>query len=130
MPGQLAVSPGVILVGEPGDTLTRPAWAKDGAFMAFRQLKQLVPEWNKFIAASAPAVPGLTPAQSADLLGARLIGRWKSVRRKCLDPLRRSLAVAGSARGSLPDGGLSGGRDRSTSGARRRLEMVRASLTV
>lgn len=39
--------PGEILVGETGDSVTRPAWAKDGSFLVFRQLKQLVPEFNK-----------------------------------------------------------------------------------
>ena len=39
-PGQLTIDPGVILVGETGDTASsrRPSWAKDGSFMAFRQL--------------------------------------------------------------------------------------------
>ncbi|KZV89881.1 Dyp-type peroxidase [Exidia glandulosa HHB12029] len=77
-PGQQVVDPGVILVGETGDPVTRPAWAKDGSFLAFRQLQQLVPEFHGFLNASAPAVPGLTQPQSADLLGARMVGRWKS----------------------------------------------------
>lgn len=71
-PGQLVVSPGVILVGQPGDTVPRPTWATDGSFLAFRQLKQLVPEFNTFVDANAPPVAGLTVQQSQDLLGKTL----------------------------------------------------------
>jgi deferrochelatase/peroxidase EfeB len=80
-PGQQIVLPGVILAGELGDTqiASRPAWAKDGSFLAFRQLKQLVPEFERFMFDNAPPVVGLTQDQSADLLGARMVGRWKSV---------------------------------------------------
>ena len=35
-----------------------------------------MPEFNKFLKANA--IPGLPPAQGAELLGARLVGRWKS----------------------------------------------------
>ncbi|KAG9034819.1 hypothetical protein FRB95_012512 [Tulasnella sp. JGI-2019a] len=79
-PGRLSVPPGVILTGETGDSLnsTRPTWAKDGSFLAFRQLKQLVPEFNTFLLQSAPSISGMTTQQSADLVGARMIGRWKS----------------------------------------------------
>ncbi|KAG8994444.1 hypothetical protein FRB93_001565 [Tulasnella sp. JGI-2019a] len=79
-PGQLTVSPGVILAGEPGDIRisTRPSWAKDGSFLAFRQLKQLVPEFDNFLLQVAPPISGMTTQESADLVGARMIGRWKS----------------------------------------------------
>jgi deferrochelatase/peroxidase EfeB len=82
VPGQQLISPGVILVGEPGDTLisARPSWAKDGSFLVFRQLKQLVPEWDWWLKKVAPPISGLTQDESAELLGARIMGRWKSVR--------------------------------------------------
>jgi deferrochelatase/peroxidase EfeB len=80
LPGQAVVNPGIILVGEPGDTVSRPAWAKDGSFLAFRQLRQLVPEWNNWIYSAAPPIAGFTQQQSADLMAARMIGRWPSVR--------------------------------------------------
>jgi hypothetical protein len=79
LPGQAVINPGIILAGEPGDTVSRPTWAKDGSFLVFRQLKQLVPEFNNWLFANAPAMSGFTQQQSADLLGARMIGRWKSV---------------------------------------------------
>ncbi|KAF7335654.1 DyP-type peroxidase [Mycena venus] len=78
LPGQALVPTGEILVGETGDNVTRPEWAKDGSFLVFRQLKQLVPEFNKFLADNPINEPGLTPEQGSELLGARMIGRWKS----------------------------------------------------
>jgi Dyp-type peroxidase family len=82
--GQTPVKPGIILAGEDGDTSSqgRPAWAKDGSFLVFRQLKQLVPEFNKFLLDNALKTANgtdLSPQEGADLLGARMIGRWKSV---------------------------------------------------
>ncbi|KAJ7636985.1 fungal peroxidase [Roridomyces roridus] len=79
LPGQAVIPPGEILVGETGDDVQRPAWAKDGSFLVFRQLKQLVPEFNKFLSDNPiTTVPGLTKQQGSDLLGARMMGRWKS----------------------------------------------------
>jgi deferrochelatase/peroxidase EfeB len=81
MPGQSVLNAGAILVGETGDTVTtRPAWAKDGSFLVFRQLEQLVPEFNKFLTDNPIVEDGLTAQQGSDLLGARMVGRWKSVR--------------------------------------------------
>ncbi|KAF7348870.1 DyP-type peroxidase [Mycena venus] len=77
-PGQANVSSGSILVGESGDSVTRPSWAKDGSFLVFRQLKQLVPEFNKFLTDNPIIIDGLTREQGSDLLGARMVGRWKS----------------------------------------------------
>ncbi|KIJ46058.1 hypothetical protein M422DRAFT_29451 [Sphaerobolus stellatus SS14] len=79
LPGQELVAPGVILVGEDSDPVaTRPTWAKDGSFLAFRQLSQKVPEFEKFLTDNPIIEDGLTPAQGSALLGARLVGRWKS----------------------------------------------------
>ncbi|KAJ6603570.1 fungal peroxidase [Mycena vulgaris] len=78
MPGQAVVASGSILVGEAGDYVPRPAWAKDGSFLVFRQLAQLVPEFNKFLTDNPIIEPGLTLQEGSDLLGARMVGRWKS----------------------------------------------------
>lgn len=43
LPGQAVLDPGFFLLGEAGDSTSRPTWAKDGSIMAFRQLQQLVP---------------------------------------------------------------------------------------
>ncbi|KAI3604730.1 fungal peroxidase [Moniliophthora roreri] len=88
LPGQAVVKPGMILTGEGGDSTSRPTWAKGGSFLAFRQLKQRVPEFNKFLADNALAVPGLTQQENIDLLGARMVGRWKSGTPVDLAPLR------------------------------------------
>ena len=79
MPGQIVIQPGHILLGENEDAVQRPPWAKDGSFLAFRQLKQLVPEFNKFLTDNPIIEPGLTPEQGSELMGARMVGRWKSV---------------------------------------------------
>ncbi|KAJ3798574.1 fungal peroxidase [Lentinula aff. detonsa] len=78
LPGQQVIDPGLFLLGETGDTVTRPTWAKDGSFLAFRQLQQRVPEFNKFLVDNALSNPNLTADQNAELLGARMMGRWKS----------------------------------------------------
>jgi Dyp-type peroxidase family len=78
-PGQQVLDVGNFLLGETGDTKIRPSWAKDGSFLAFRQLKQLVPEFQQFLADNPIVEPGvLTTAQGSALLGARMVGRWPS----------------------------------------------------
>jgi hypothetical protein len=80
MPGQSVLNPGAIFVEETGSTVTtRPAWAKDGSFLVFHQLEQLVPKFNKFLTDNPIVEDGLTAQQGSDLLGARMVGRWKSV---------------------------------------------------
>jgi len=90
--GQETINQGVILVGREGDDgvvlpgqapagVTRPSWALDGSFFVFRHLKQLVPEFNNFLETNALPVPTpILPGDptGAELLGARLVGRWKS----------------------------------------------------
>lgn len=48
--------------------------------MAFRLFQQYVPEFNKYLEDNAVQndVGNLTASQSADFLGARMFGRWKS----------------------------------------------------
>ncbi|CCO35231.1 Peroxidase 2 Short=MsP2 [Rhizoctonia solani AG-1 IB] len=69
----------VILCGKAKDPeANRPGWAHEGSFLAFRQLEQLVPEFHKFLADNPVILPGLTREHGSELLGARLVGRWKS----------------------------------------------------
>lgn len=64
---------GIILTGREGDDVKRPSWALDGSFLVFRYLSQLVPEFDAFKKEKAKTL-GL----DEELLGARLMGRWKS----------------------------------------------------
>ena len=80
-PGQETVPQGIILLGRDKDTtsvpnVTRPSWALDGSFLSFRHLSQLVPEFDAF--QKQNPIPGVPPEIASDLLGARLVGRWKS----------------------------------------------------
>lgn len=50
-----------------------PIWAKDGSFLVIRRLRQDVAAFHEFLASTAQTI-GTTP----DLLGAKLVGRWKS----------------------------------------------------
>jgi hypothetical protein len=87
------VNQGIILLGRDGDNgdapagappptgIQRPDWAVDGSFLTFRYLKQLVPEFDNFLEENALQVPiPIAPGDpnGKDLLGARLVGRWKS----------------------------------------------------
>ncbi|MCJ1240810.1 hypothetical protein MMC14_008814 [Varicellaria rhodocarpa] len=86
-PGQETVPQGTILLGRQGDVVTtRPSWALDGSFLAFRYLFQLVPEFDKFTKENP--IPGLPAGQGSDLLGARLVGRWKSGAPVDLSPIK------------------------------------------
>ena len=80
LPGQQVVNPGVLLMGQPGDALAtqRPAWAKNGSILAYRQLDQLVPEFDKFKRDNHLRPLELPVEEGAELLGSRLFGRWKS----------------------------------------------------
>lgn len=81
-PGEKPVPQGVILLGRDQDPslAKRPSWALDGSILAFRYLKQLVPEFDAFLEANAfrPLSTSSGDPTGAELLGARLVGRWKS----------------------------------------------------
>lgn len=42
----------VFFIGGDDDYSNQPAWAKDGSFMVFRRLRQLVPEFTRYAATS------------------------------------------------------------------------------
>jgi deferrochelatase/peroxidase EfeB len=52
----MQVGAGVIIAGYKGDPALdkRPIWVKDGAFMVFRKLEQLVPEFHQYLARNGP----------------------------------------------------------------------------
>lgn len=68
-----------MLLGKEGDPVSsRPSWAVEGSFLVFRQLSQLVPEFHDFLDQNPVDIPGLPRDKGSELLGARLVGRWKS----------------------------------------------------
>jgi deferrochelatase/peroxidase EfeB len=83
-PGPSPVDPGVIVTGQTGDPglKIRQDWSRDGSFVAFRWLFQQVPEFDEFLTKNHLPEDGngkiLTPEEGSDLLGARMVGRWKS----------------------------------------------------
>ncbi|KAG8729070.1 hypothetical protein FRC11_009571 [Ceratobasidium sp. 423] len=57
-PGPPQVSPGVIICGHDGDSVSsRPEWVKEGSYLAFRKLQQYVPEFWKFLEDSTATHP-------------------------------------------------------------------------
>jgi Dyp-type peroxidase family len=90
-PGQDLLWPGEFLFGYPGQDGTAPEFTvkgpvvqppvpfmANGAYLVFRRLGQLVPEFDSSVKAAAAAIGGASEKASADLLGAQMVGRWKS----------------------------------------------------
>ena len=83
-PGPKEVDLGVVATGHTGDIMAtdRADWATDGSFLVFRYLVQQVPEFNDFLKKNPIPKDGdgkvLTPEEGSELLGARMVGRWKS----------------------------------------------------
>lgn len=93
-PGQQMMEAGLYVFGYPvpagtPPTAPAPAWAKNGSLMVFRRLNQLVPEFAKFIADQGSQL-GVDPV----LLGARLVGRWKSGAPLALTPSQDDTTLA------------------------------------
>ena len=93
LPGQVVVDSGILICGTVNDPVqNRPSWAKNGSFLAYRQLQQLVPEFDKFLTDNP--LPGLPRDKGSALLGARLVGRWKSGAPVQLSPVCDDPALA------------------------------------
>ena len=83
--------PGFFILGEDGDSVERPTWAKDGSIVAVRQLKQLARQvriafftgWG-FLSGylCLQSLPNSLPTKLQRVgsvpTGARIIRRWKS----------------------------------------------------
>jgi Dyp-type peroxidase family len=65
--------PDSLTKGGPDGGWAGPVWAKDGAFLVVRRLRQEVGRFHDFLRREAPGLK-LTD----DQLGAKLVGRWKS----------------------------------------------------
>ena len=83
-PGPSPVQPGVIVTGKNGDPglSIRKDWSTEGSFAVFRYLFQQVPEFDDFLTNNPVPKDGngkvLTPEEGSELVGARMVGRWKS----------------------------------------------------
>jgi len=87
--GQRMIDPGrFVFAGTNAPALQEP-WMANGSLMVFRRLKQLVPEFDAFIQQEA-ATLGMDPV----LLGARLVGRWKSGAPLANTPMQDDTSVA------------------------------------
>lgn len=99
-PGPKSVDAGVLVTGHTGDPglSIRPDWATDGSFLSFRYLFQQVPEFDDFLTKNPLEKDGngkaLTPEQGSELLGARMVGRWKSGAPIDVSPFKDDPALA------------------------------------
>ncbi|MFP3646534.1 Dyp-type peroxidase [Paraburkholderia sp. SIMBA_054] len=89
--GQDLLWPGEFVFGYPGQDANAPSFNKkglpktapvpfmeNGAFMVFRRLAQKVPEFNRSVKLAALSITGTSNPMNPTLLGAQLVGRWKS----------------------------------------------------
>ena len=90
-PGQRLLWPGEFVFGYPGQNpagpkvstrgpVSRPPvpMMRNGAFLVFRRLSQRVPEFDLAVKALAATASTADNPVSAALMGAQLVGRWKS----------------------------------------------------
>ena len=88
-PGQDLLWPGEFVFGYPRqdptsfevkgpDKVPPIPFMKDGAFLVFRRLAQLVPEFNASLKQAAASISGDSDKATRELLGAQMVGRWKS----------------------------------------------------
>ncbi|CAG8908650.1 unnamed protein product [Penicillium egyptiacum] len=78
-PGAMKGKEQLIVCGHEGDKLDQPSWAKDGSFLVFRDLQQLVPEFDEFMQENAKHAPFTqNHPKPAEKLAAYLMGRWKN----------------------------------------------------
>jgi Dyp-type peroxidase family len=84
LPGQDLLWPGEFVFGYPGQHPEDPheqgpapemaaPWMRNGSYMAFRRLEQKVPEFRRYVGEKAARL-----GMDAELLAARMVGRWKS----------------------------------------------------
>jgi len=71
--GQRTIDAGHFVFGYGVTSAPRFEWMRNGSFMVIRRLKQLVPEFNSLLASE-----GARLGMDAELLGARMMGRWQS----------------------------------------------------
>lgn len=90
-PGQDLLWTGEFVFGYPGQDPNAPKFSAkgpdmtpplplmaNGAFLVFRRLAQHVPEFNEEVKKAAAAIGPGSEKASPELLGAQMVGRWKS----------------------------------------------------
>ncbi|HEV7804209.1 MAG TPA: Dyp-type peroxidase [Solirubrobacteraceae bacterium] len=89
-PGQDLLWPGEFLFGYPEQDPTKTLedegpvheppieFMRNGAYLVFRRLAQLVPEFDQAVKDQAALTGGASDESSAELMGAQMVGRWKS----------------------------------------------------
>ncbi|TEY60736.1 hypothetical protein BOTCAL_0177g00120 [Botryotinia calthae] len=74
-----SVKSGLIFSGHEGDDMKQPDWAEDGSFLVFRDLQQLVPEFDKWLEDNKHNAPFIGESDNPkEKLAAYLMGRWKN----------------------------------------------------
>lgn len=91
-PGQDVVPPGLFVFGQEGAPPAPFPWMANGSLMVFRKLAQAVAEFDQFLRDEGDKL-GTDPA----LLGARMMGRWKSGAPLALAPLQDDRELGGRA---------------------------------
>jgi Dyp-type peroxidase family len=102
LPGSDLLWPGEFVFGYPaqnpkdqdnsgGVSSGGPDWMKNGSFMVFRRLNQLVPEFHQFAGDYANKI-----ATDSALVEARMVGRWKSGSPLELTPLQDDPHLGGN----------------------------------
>ncbi|WP_069269108.1 Dyp-type peroxidase [Paraburkholderia nodosa] len=89
--GQDLLWPGEFVFGFPGqnpqaaslevkgDDIKPPSpFMENGAYLVFRRLAQKVPEFNRSVKLAAQSITSAANPMNPDLLGAQMVGRWKS----------------------------------------------------
>lgn len=77
--GYTAQDPNATKFTVPGAVKVPPApFMANGAYLVFRRLAQKVPEFHASVKQAAAAIPAGPDKPSPDLLGAQLVGRWRS----------------------------------------------------
>ncbi|KAF7911766.1 uncharacterized protein EAE98_011881 [Botrytis deweyae] len=74
-----SVKSGLIFARHEGDDMKQPDWAEDGSFLVFRDLQQLVPEFDKWLEDNKHNAPDAANSEDPkEKLAAYLMGRWKN----------------------------------------------------
>ncbi|CAA2136517.1 Dyp-type peroxidase [Methylobacterium bullatum] len=89
--GQDLLWPGEFVFGFPGQNPNAPRFEvkgpvaeppipfmNHGAYLVIRRLAQFVPEFNASVKTASAAIPAGADLADPDLLGAQMVGRWKS----------------------------------------------------